>query len=59
MSVPIGQAEGARRAPGQAPVAAVDRARAWLLTGPLGRGLCFALDLGAAVRTALSARRAR
>jgi hypothetical protein len=40
-------------------VSAAGRARAWLVTGPLGRGLAFALDLGAAVRTALAARRAR
>jgi hypothetical protein len=26
-----------------------DRARAWLVTGPLGRGLAFAVDFGAAL----------
>ena len=27
--------------------------RAWLVTGPVGRGLAFALDFGAALRKAL------
>jgi hypothetical protein len=35
-----------------------DRALAWLVTGPLGRGLSFAIDFGAALRTALARRRA-
>ncbi|MGE0066463.1 MAG: hypothetical protein AB7T48_03830 [Solirubrobacterales bacterium] len=38
---------------------AVDRGRAWLVTGPLGRGLSFAIDFGAALRTMLAKRRAR
>ena len=29
------------------------RARAWLVTGPLGRGLAFAIDFAAAVRGSL------
>lgn len=37
---------------------AADRARAWLVTGPLGRGLAFAIDFGAALRTMLARRRA-
>ncbi len=32
---------------------ALDRARAWLVTGPLGRGLAFAIDFGVAVRQGL------
>lgn len=27
--------------------------RAWLVTGPLGRGLAFAIDFGVALRTML------
>jgi transketolase len=37
--------------------AALTRARAWLVTGPLGRGLAFAIDFGVAVRTAVKQRR--
>jgi hypothetical protein len=33
------------------------RARAWLVTGPLGRGLAFAIDFGAALRKGLLRRR--
>jgi hypothetical protein len=33
------------------------RARAWLVTGPLGRGFSFALDFAAALRTALRSKR--
>jgi len=29
------------------------RAKAWLVTGPLGRGLAFAIDFAAAVRKGL------
>jgi len=29
------------------------RARAWLVTGPLGRGLAFAIDFAVAVRRGL------
>jgi transketolase len=35
------------------------RARAWLVTGPLGRGLAFAIDFGVALRTMLAQRRHR
>jgi len=38
---------------------ALDRTRAWLVTGPLGRGLSFALDFGVALRTMLAKRRER
>jgi len=41
-----------RRAPGRARRAA-DRALAWLVTGPLGRGAAFALDFAAALRAGL------
>jgi hypothetical protein len=37
----------------------LDRARAWLVTGALGRGLAFAVDFAVAARTMLRARRAR
>jgi transketolase len=30
------------------------RARAWLVTGPLGRGLAFAVDFAAALRRGLA-----
>jgi hypothetical protein len=33
------------------------RARAWLVTGPLGRGTAFGIDFAVAVRTALAQRR--
>lgn len=36
---------------------AVERARAWLVTGPVGRGLSFAIDFAVALRTMLSQRR--
>jgi hypothetical protein len=32
----------------------IDRLRAWLVTGPLGRGLAFAIDFAAALRTFVS-----
>jgi hypothetical protein len=35
----------------------VERARAWLVTGPVGRGLSFAIDFAVALRTMLSQRR--
>jgi transketolase len=35
------------------------RAKAWLVTGPLGRGLAFAIDFGVALRTMLAQRRRR
>jgi hypothetical protein len=34
-----------------------ERLRAWLVTGPLGRGLSFALDFAVALRTMLAQRR--
>lgn len=34
-----------------------ERARAWLVTGPLGRGLSFAIDFAVALRTMLAQRR--
>lgn len=33
------------------------RAKAWLVTGPLGRGLSFAIDFAAALRTGFARRR--
>lgn len=36
----------------------LDRARAWLVTGPLGRGLAFAVDFSVALRTMSTRRRA-
>ncbi len=36
----------------------VERLRAWLVTGPVGRGLAFAIDFGVALRTFLARRRA-
>jgi hypothetical protein len=38
-------------------VSALDRSRAWLVTGAVGRGLSFAIDFGAALRIALGRRR--
>lgn len=37
-------------------VSRLDRARAWLVTGPVGRGLAFAIDFAVALRTALAQR---
>jgi transketolase len=37
-------------------VSPLDRGRAWLVTGPLGRGLAFAIDFAAALRTLLARR---
>ena len=34
-----------------------DRLRAWLVTGPLGRGISFAIDFGAGLRAMLAQRR--
>ncbi len=39
------------------PQDALVRARAWLVTGPLGRGLAFAIDFGAAIKAGLAQRR--
>jgi hypothetical protein len=35
----------------------LDRARAWIVTGPVGRGLSFAIDFSVALRTMLAQRR--
>jgi transketolase len=37
--------------------AADERMRAWLVTGPVGRGLAFAIDFAVALRTMLAQRR--
>jgi hypothetical protein len=42
---------------GSRPTSALIRARAWLVTGPLGRGLSFAIDFGVAFRAMLAQRR--
>jgi hypothetical protein len=34
----------------------LDRSRAWLVTGPIGRGLSFAIDFSVALRTMLTRR---
>jgi hypothetical protein len=34
-----------------------ERARAWFVTGPVGRGLSFAIDFAVALRTMLAQRR--
>jgi transketolase len=39
------------------PPGPADRALAWLVTGPLGRGTAFAIDFAVAARTMLAARR--
>jgi hypothetical protein len=39
--------------------APLGRFEAWLVTGPLGRGLAFAIDFAAALRAFLVNRRAR
>jgi hypothetical protein len=36
-----------------------DRPRAWLVTGPVGRGVAFAVDFAVALRTFLGERRGR
>jgi hypothetical protein len=43
----------------EAPVSPLDRFKAWLVTGPLGRGTAFAIDFSVALRTMLAQRRAR
>jgi hypothetical protein len=35
------------------------RFRAWLVTGPVGRGTAFAIDFAVALRTMIAQRRAR
>jgi transketolase len=37
----------------------LERPRAWLVTGPLGRGLAFAIDFAVAFRSLLAERRSR
>jgi hypothetical protein len=37
----------------------VERTKAWLVTGPVGRGLSFAIDFAVALRTMLAKRRSR
>lgn len=37
----------------------LERLRAWLVTGPLGRGLAFAIDFAVALRSFLAERRSR
>lgn len=34
-----------------------ERLRAWLVTGPVGRGLSFAIDFSVALKTMLAQRR--
>jgi len=34
-------------------IGVLDRVRVWLVTGPPGRGLAFAIDFGVAVRQGL------
>jgi hypothetical protein len=42
----------------RSPVSAVtDGALAWIVSGPLGRGLSFAIDFAVALRTGLARRR--
>jgi hypothetical protein len=41
------------RRPGLSPL---DRALAWLVTGAPGRGVAFAIDFGAALRTMIRSR---
>ena len=36
--------------------APLDRAKAWLVTGPVGRGLAFAIDFAVALRKGLARR---
>ncbi len=38
---------------------ALARSKAWLVTGPVGRGVSFAIDFAAALRTMLAKRRSR
>jgi hypothetical protein len=35
----------------------IDRIKAWLVTGPIGRGLSFAIDFAVALRKGLLQRR--
>ena len=48
---------GAQGLPSYQRVSPLDRTRAWLVTGPLGRGLSFAIDFAAALRRGLARRR--
>jgi len=38
-------------------IEAGERTRAWLVTGPVGRGLSFVIDFAVALRTMLAQRR--
>jgi hypothetical protein len=38
-------------------ISGIDRIKAWLVTGPVGRGLSFALDFAVALRKGLLQRR--
>jgi hypothetical protein len=44
---------------GPAELGRADRARAWLVTGALGRGAAFAVDFAVALRAMLADRRSR
>ena len=48
---------GAQGLPSYQRVSPLDRTRAWLVTGPLGRGLSFAIDFAVALRAGLARRR--
>jgi hypothetical protein len=37
----------------------LERLRAWLVTGPVGRGLAFAIDFAVALRSFVAERRSR
>ncbi|HVX31605.1 MAG TPA: hypothetical protein VHA80_00565 [Solirubrobacterales bacterium] len=50
-------AQDERAKPVATRISPLDRARAWLVTGALGRGVAFAIDFAAAARTLLRARR--
>jgi hypothetical protein len=47
----------ASMSPGGRPRTGMDRLKAWLVTGPVGRGLAFAIDFAIALRKALFQRR--
>jgi hypothetical protein len=40
-------------------MSSLTKARAWLVTGPIGRGLAFGIDFAIAVRSGLAQRRGR
>ena len=45
------------RSPGREGMSPLDRLKAWLVTGPVGRGLAFAIDFAIALRKGLLQRR--